>query len=275
MTVPELRSLYRDGRLLPFVGAGVSASVKWRDVDQERRGPTWDELVRRAAYELGFEDVQLVRARGTDLQILEYFRLQFSGYARLTNWLVRQMVPPDDALRESAIHSELVKMEKCSVIYTTNFDDFIERSFKLNHRPHKAVAIEEQMRTDNGIAEVVKFHGDWNHPDRMVLTESDYEKRMGFETPMDLRLWSDLLNRSILFLGYSFRDPNIAYLFRQVRERFAQLPNSTYGYRAHIVVPEPSHFEKRLFQERNIEVITIDSHDLTTQVATLLNDIRS
>ena len=275
MTVPELRSLYRDGRLLPFVGAGVSASVKWRDGDQERRGPTWDELVRRAAYELGFEDVQLVRARGTDLQILEYFRLQFSGYARLTNWLVRQMVPPDDALRESAIHSELVKMEKCSVIYTTNFDDFIERSFKLNHRPHKAVAIEEQMRTDNGIAEVVKFHGDWNHPDRMVLTESDYEKRMEFKTPMDLRLWSDLLNRSILFLGYSFRDPNIAYLFRQVRERFAQLPNSTYGYRAHIVVPEPSHFEKRLFQERNIEVITIDSHDLTTQVATLLNDIRS
>ena len=275
MTIPELRSLYRDGRLLPFVGAGVSASVKWRVGDQERRGPTWDELVGRAAYELGFEDIQLVRARGTDLQILEYFKLQFSGYARLTNWLVRQMDPPDDTLRESAIHSELVKMEKCSIIYTTNFDDFIERSFKLNQRPHKAVVIEEQMRTDNGIAEVVKFHGDWNHPDRMVLTESDYERRMEFKTPMDLRLWSDLLNRSILFLGYSFRDPNIAYLFRQVRERFAQLPNSTYGYRAHIVVPEPSRFEKRLFQERNIEVITIDSHDLTSQVATLLNDIRS
>ena len=275
MNVPELRSLYRDGRLLPFVGAGVSASVKWTVGEQECCGPSWDELVGRAAYELGFEDVQLVRARGTDLQILEYFKLQFSGYARLTNWLVRQMDPPDATLRGSAIHNELVEMKKCSVIYTTNFDDFIERSFKLNQRPHKAVAIEEQMRTDNGIAEVVKFHGDWNHPDRMVLTESDYERRMEFKTPMDLRLWSDLLNRSLLFLGYSFRDPNVAYLFRQVRERFAQLPNSTYGHRAHIVVQEPSHFEKRLFQERNIEVIAIDSRDPTRQVAALLNDIRS
>ena len=275
MILQELRSLYRDGRLLPFVGAGVSASVKWKVGDEERHGPSWDELVSRAACDLKFEDIQLVRARGTDLQILEYFKLMFDGYARLTNWLVRNMNPPDATLNESAIHNELVEMEKCSVIYTTNYDDFIERSFELHNRPHKAVAIEAHMRTNHGVAEVVKFHGDWNHPDRMVLTESDYERRMEFNTPMDLRLWSDLLNRSILFLGYSFHDPNVAYLFRQVKERFAQLPNTTHGHRAHIVVQEPSQFERRLFQERNIEVIAIDSHDPTTQVATLLNDIRS
>ena len=275
MIIPELRSLYRAGRLLPFVGAGVSTSVTWKVDEKDCHGPSWDELVGHAADELGFKNLQLIRARGTDLQILEYFRLQFSGYSRLTNWLVRDMNPTDDTLRESLIHNQLVRMKKCSVIYTTNFDDFIERSFKLHHRPHKAVAIEAHMRSDDGVAEVVKFHGDWNHPDRMVLTESDYERRMEFKTPMDLRLWSDLLNRSILFLGYSFRDPNVAYLFRQVKERFAQLPNTTHGHRAHIVVQEPSQFERRLFQERNIEVIDIDSHDPTTQVAALLNDIRS
>ena len=130
------------------------------------------------------------------------------------------------------------------------------------------------MGAEEGVAEVVKFHGDWNHPDRMVLTESDYEERMEFKTAMDLRLWSDLLNRTILFIGYSFRDPNVAYLFRQVKERFAGLPNSTDGYRAHIVVQEPSQFERQLFQARNIQVIAIDSRDPTTQVATLLASIR-
>lgn len=270
----ELRSLYRDGRLLPFVGAGVSASVTWTDGETECRGPSWDELVERAALELGFEDIQLVRARGTDLQILEYFKLQFDGHTRLTNWLVRDMNPSDSKLKKSAIHNELVEMEKCSVIYTTNFDDFIERSFKIHNRRHKAVAIEAHMRTEDGITEVVKFHGDWNHPERMVLTESDYERRMEFNTPMDLRLWSDLLNRSILFLGYSFRDQNVAYLFRQVNERFAQLPNTTSGHRAHIVVQEPSQFERRLFRERNMEVVAIDSHDPTTQIAELLYEIR-
>ena len=41
-------------------------------------------------------------------------------------------------------------------------------------------------------------------PIGMVLTESDYERRMEFNTPMDLRLWSDLLNRSLLFPRIQF-----------------------------------------------------------------------
>jgi len=271
----DLRSLYRDGRLLPFVGAGVSASVEWSDGEKILRGPSWEEIVNQAAAELGFEVPQLIRARGTDLQILEYFKLKFSGHTRLTNWLLKSMDPPDEAIRNSPIHSELAQMQSCSIIYTTNFDDFIERSFKLHGRPHQVVAIEEHMRTAAGTTEIVKFHGDWNHPDRMVLTESDYERRMAFSEPLDLRLWSDLLNRSVLFLGYSFRDPNVSYLFRQVKERFARLPNTSSGRRAYIVVQNPSQFERRLFQERNIEVIPIDGKERTEAVAAILNELRS
>lgn len=240
-----------------------------------RRGPSWEELVTQAARELGFDSAELVRARGTDLQILEYFKLKYSGHTRLTNWLLLNMKPPDSALKASAIHTELVEMAKCSVIYTTNFDDFIERRFRLEGRTCSVVAIEEHMRTAQGTTEIVKFHGDWDPPDRMVLTESDYEHRMEFKTPMDLRFWSDLLNRSVLFMGYSFRDPNVAYLFRQVQERFADLPNTSSGRRAYILVQEPSQFERRLFQERNIEVIAIDSHKPSESTAELLNEIRS
>lgn len=276
MSAPlELRTLYRDGRLLPFIGAGVSASVEWEKGGQIVRGPSWSELVDRAAKELGFDSADLIRARGTDLQILEYFKLHFSGHTRLTNWLLVNMRPPDEAILKSPIHNELAKMTHCRVIYTTNFDNFIERSLTLNHREHRAVAIEEHMRPGPDIAEVIKFHGDWDHPERMVLTESDYEKRMEFKEPMDLRLWSDLLNRSVLFLGYSFRDPNVAYLFRQVKERFKGLPNTSSGRRAYIVVQDPSKFERRLFQERNIEVVPIDGRGRTQAIADLLNEIRS
>jgi hypothetical protein len=184
------------------------------------------------------------------------------------------MNPPDNAIGNSPIHNELSQMRACSIIYTTNFDNFIERSFELKGRKHKAVAIEEHMRPEPDTTEIIKFHGDWNHPDRMVLTESDYESRMEFTGPMDRRLWSDLLNRSLLFLGYSFRDPNVAYLFRQVKDRFANLPNTSSGRRAYIVVQDPSQFERRLFQERNIEVVPIDSSGRTEAVAELLSDIR-
>lgn len=274
MSAPlELRTLYRDGRLLPFVGAGISASVEWNEGGTTRHGPSWHQLVNHAAEELGFQIPDLIRARGTELQILEYFKLHFSGHTRLTNWLLLNMRPPDDAIRSSPIHRELAQMTRCKIVYTTNFDDFIERSLALNNRKYRAVAIEEHMRPDPDTTEVIKFHGDWNHPDRMVLTESDYERRMEFKEVMDLRLWSDLLNRSVLFLGYSFRDPNVSYLFRQVKERFERLPNTSSGRRAYIIVQDPSQFERRLFQERNIEVVPIDGRAPTEAVAELLNDI--
>src|SRR5262245_28498487 len=112
MSLLELQSLYREGRLLPFVGAGISASVEWTDGTVPYRGPTWDDMVRQAAKELGFDPPELLRARGTDLQILEFYKLHFSGYSRLTNWLLLHMNPPDSALRSSLIHNELVQMVK-------------------------------------------------------------------------------------------------------------------------------------------------------------------
>jgi hypothetical protein len=161
MSAPlELRSLYRDGRLLPFIGAGVSASVEWPAAGGSGRGPSWEAMVDHAATELGFQAPQLIKARGTDLQILEYFKLKFSGHTRLTNWLLKSMNPPDEAILRSPIHNELAQMTVCNIVYTTNFDDFIERSFELHGRKHRAVAIEEHMRPEPGTTEVIKFHGD-------------------------------------------------------------------------------------------------------------------
>jgi hypothetical protein len=177
----ELKTLYRDGRILPFIGAGISASVEWIDGAVTKRGPSWGALVDRAAKELGFDSGDLLRVRGTDLQILEYYKLKFSGHTRLTNWLLLNMNPPDDAIKNSVIHNELAAMTNCLTMYTTNFDDFIERSLGLHSRAFQAVAIEEHMRRSSATTEVIKFHGDWNHPDRMVLTESDYERRDGIQ----------------------------------------------------------------------------------------------
>jgi len=88
MTCPtDLRRLYRDRRVIPFVGAGASMSVAWGP-DAKRRGPAWEEMVDQAAKILGSDDPELLRCRGSDLQILEYFKIMKGGFAPLTNWLV-------------------------------------------------------------------------------------------------------------------------------------------------------------------------------------------
>lgn len=270
---PELRDHYQEGRLMIFVGAGASMSVQWKDGDTLRRGPSWWELVDEAARQLGFSP-PLLRVRGTDLQILEYFRLKHGNAMKLNNWLVKTMAPPDAVLRDSKIHAELAKLEKCKLIYTTNYDNFIERSFGLHARPHRVVATEADMGISDGTCEIIKFHGDLEHPNQMVLSEADYHRRLRLDTEMDVRFLADLLGRSCLFIGYSFNDWNVAYIFRGLNDRFERLPRSRYGRRAFMVVPDPSNFERELFRDRNMDLIAVDGARITDQVAALLAELR-
>jgi len=272
---PQLKTLYNDGRLIPFIGAGVSMSVIWKLDGEDRRGPSWEELVDEAARQLKFEIPNLARVRGTDLQILEYFKLKHQGeFAKLTNWMVTNMMAPDSALEKSDIHKQLALMGKCNIYYTTNFDDFLERGLTAHGRQCEIVVTEADMGKMSPDCEVVKFHGDFNHPNMMVLSESDYEQRLAFKTAMDYRLRSHVMGRAVLFIGYSFRDPNVAYLFRLINEQFKALPTSLSGKRAYIATPDPSDFEISLFNNRNIEVLPVEGLDMTESITELLKDIR-
>src|SRR5262249_3277773 len=121
--------------------------------------------------------------------------------------------------------------------------------------------------------EIVKFHGDLNNPDRMVLSETDYERRLRFAEVEDQRLRSDMLGRAILFIGYSFRDRNVSYLFRLANDQFGALPVTANGRRAYIIVADPSDFEYSLFRDRNIEVIPIVGSRRTQGVVDILNGL--
>lgn len=274
-SLTRLRKHYQEGRLIPFIGAGVSMSVRWKEGTEDKRGPSWEELVNQAARELDFDEPDLLRVRGTDIQILEYFRIKKKNETQsLKNWLHKSMQPPEDALRESPILRELARLKKCNLIYTTNFDDFIERAFKIHKRQCSVVAVESEMGNGTNICEVVKFHGDLNHPSQMVLSESHYESRLTLSNAMDYRLIGDMLGRVLLFLGYSFRDLNVSYLFRLINKQFSSSEHSQKDPRAYIVVPEPSDFEIELFRDRNIEVIPVSSGNITRDIAGLLKSLR-
>jgi hypothetical protein len=269
---PELKRLYNQGRVLPFVGAGASMSVKWTN-GSEKRGPSWSDMVAEAVRILGYGDPELLRMRGTDLQILEYFRVKRGNFAPLTNWMVRNMDAPDVAIKSSEIHSALSALGRCNIFYTTNYDDFLERALQLNGRNVETVATEANMGFNTSAVQVVKFHGDFNNPDEMVVSEGQYFRRMRLESQMDLKLRSDLFGRAVLFVGYSFRDINIAYLFQNVNDVFKNLPNSFSGKRAYIIVNNPSDFENRLFHQRNMEVIPTYGDDRTGPTAEILRDM--
>lgn len=276
-TVPsELKKLYRQGRVVPFIGAGASMSFQWKRTDSEgvHRGPSWSEMVDEACRLMGYSDPELLRYRGTDLQILEFFSQKKGNFAPLTNWLVRKFDVPDEAIKLSAVHTALAALENSRIFYTTNYDDLLERSLRLANRPVKVVARERDMAASDNV-EVVKFHGDFDNPDLMVLSEGHYYKRLRLDARLDFKLRSDLLNRVALFVGYSFRDLNVGLLFDQMNELFKTLPDSDTGKRAYIVVNNPSDFEYTLFQKRNIEILPTYGDKQTETLVEILEEIAS
>ena len=209
----DLRRLYRDRRVIPFIGAGASMSVSWGN-SPKQRGPAWEEMVNEAARLLGASEPNLLRCRGTDLQILEYLKITKGGFAPLTNWLSLQFSTATDAdILASPIHAELADLDRCNIYYTTNYDDFIERALLRSGRTAHITSSELNISHDRTFVEVVKFHGDFNTPDQMVLSELQYMERMRLESPMDFKLRADILGRAVLFIGYSFRDQNVNYTF--------------------------------------------------------------
>src|SRR6516162_1943371 len=98
------------------------------------------------------------------------------------------MQPSDDDLRNSILHRSLASLEACRLLYTTNRDDFIERAMMLHGRAVVSIASEHDLSQMLAETQVVKFHGDFNRPETMVLSERDYERRMRLEDAMDLKL---------------------------------------------------------------------------------------
>ncbi len=248
-------------------------AVRWKVDGLDVTGPSWRDMVAEACRILGYEDAELLRMRGSDLQILEYFAIRKGNFAPLTNWLVRRLNATDQDLENSTLHSALASLEKCHVYYTTNYDDFVERSIKISGRNTKAITSERDIPFAKDVVQVVKFHGDFNSPDKMVLSENHYYRRMNLDSPLDLKLRSDLLNRVALFVGYSFSDLNIGLLFEQMNSALSSLPDSNSGKRAYIVAHNPSEFEYSLFEKRNISIIPTFGHDRTSATSEVLREM--
>jgi XTP/dITP diphosphohydrolase len=83
------------------------------------------------------------------------------------------------------------------LIYTTNYDQIIERAFKLKKRDCYTVAnIDDIATAPIGATRVVKFHGTFSADESLVLTESSYFNRLEFESAIDIQLRADTLGQA-------------------------------------------------------------------------------
>jgi hypothetical protein len=257
MTAPTsdweaLRDLRAKGKLVPFVGAGLSRLLGL---------PSWSQLIDLIAEELGY-DPEVFKCNGDALQLAEYYVATKGSIGPLRSVMDRRFNPADDAIRASRAHGALVKMD-LPLIYTTNYDGIIERAFELQKRRYHTIAnIDDIATAPSGVTHVVKFHGTFSDDASLVLTESSYFERLQFESAIDLKLRADTLARTLLFVGYSLGDVNIRYMLYKLHKLKEQVkPGRERTPSAYLTTFGTGDIQRTLLARWDVEIIDLDPID--------------
>lgn len=106
-----------------------------------------------------------------------------------------------------------------ATFWTTNYDKLIEGALNQKGKRYdvKATCSSLTRRVKGADAVIYKMHGDVESPDSIVLIRDDYERYSYRQHPFINALTGDLMNKTFLFLGFSFSDPNFSYISSLLR----------------------------------------------------------
>ncbi|MEO1450190.1 MAG: SIR2 family protein, partial [Bacteroidota bacterium] len=222
--------------------------------------PSWDRLIDRLATDLDMEKKSF-RQMGDHLMLAEYYKLN-KGIGPLRSWMDRKWHNTDKVdISKSRIHQLIVELD-FPIIYTTNYDRWIEFAYNEYQRPyHKIADVSDLKDIREGVPQIIKFHGDFDNDGSIVLTESSYFERLDFETPLDIKLRADVLGRSILFIGYSLSDINIRFLLYKLNKLWERANNQGSKPRSFILLMKPNPVQERVLEHRGITTLISDHLD--------------
>lgn len=107
--------------------------------------------------------------------------------------------------------SELKKVRKnIGSIITTNYDKLIENIFEFNP------LVGNDILLSNPYGSVYKIHGCISQPDKIIISENDYQKFGQQYELIRAQLLSLFIHNPIIFLGYSVSDENIRQLLKTI-----------------------------------------------------------
>ncbi len=201
--VKELRA----GTAAVFAGAGLSAPANFVD---------WVGLLSPLAAALGLD----ASREHENLVALAQYHVNENGMNRAG--LHKRLLEEFPSHIDPTENHRLLARLPIPVFWTTNYDKLIERSLdeagKIADTKHRVDQLAfTKPRRD---ATVFKMHGDVEHPAEAVLTKDDYERYPTERGAFVNALTGDLVSKTFLFLGFSFKDPNLDYVLARIRTTF-------------------------------------------------------
>ena len=185
-----------------FAGAGLSMDSGYVD---------WKDLLREFIKDLGLDpDAE------TDLVTIAQFHCnQVGGKGALTQRIFDEF----SKIKAPTDNHRILSHLPIQSYWTTNYDKLIETALiEAKKVPDIKYTVKHLAvtRLDRDVA-IYKMHGDIDHPTEAVISKDDYESYPDKMGAYVAALRGDLIERTFLFLGLSFADPNLDFILSRVR----------------------------------------------------------
>lgn len=146
------------------------------------------------------------------------------GKGELAASIMRQL---DQAVELQACHRALARIN-LQRVYTTNFDNLLERMYEEANIPYVVIRKDEDLANlPPNHMQVVKIHGDVSD---LVVTTRGFAEFFEARGALANELSAEMLKKPFLFIGHSYSDPNIQEIVR----RAGQLAGS--GKHRHYII---------------------------------------
>ena len=282
----------RDGRVIPFLGAGASMvhrppSAGW--VPSEGTFlPSGGELARYLAERSNFPSKETRDL--DDLAKVSSYTADVSGRPLLRQRLRAAL---SGNYQCGALHRFLAAIPAHMLIVVTNYDTLLEDAFREAGKPFDLVVYAADRPSiansllwwENGAdtpvtveanqfdlnlskgSVIYKMHGTvWpagQQWDNFVITEEDYVEFLSRMTTnsssaVPAQFYQHSRNRSFLFLGYSLRDWNLRVVLRNLRRAMVGGGDNADTIPSWAIQREPSALEQRLWGRRNVDIFDMD-----------------
>jgi hypothetical protein len=258
-----------EGTASIFAGAGLSIPSGF---------VKWSELMTEIALDLGL-DINIEK----DLISIAQFHVNENRTRSKLNRMILEEFTEDTAETEN--HKIIARLPLSS-IWTTNYDELIEKSFIKENKIVDVKYTNEQILTTKPKRDIViyKMHGDVNQPNDAILTKEQYEQYHQTHEPFINALTGELTTKTFLFVGFSFSDPNLDYVLSRLNFRFREAKRQHYCFIKKPILGDSQNPDQATF-DYNIRRQTLAINDLKrygikslqiesySDITTILNEI--
>ena len=243
-----------NNRVIPFVGAGFSKNA---DIPAGLSMPDWNEIGKLVASEITGYDYD-----NNAIDALSYYEDLYSR-TKLVEFLMKEL--HFGKIQPGATYKAFCELFT-GTICTTNFDSLLEDEMILLHRPVSVIVTKDRLTIGNtDESKIIKLHGDFNHPDKMVITENDYDMYIERNPIFATYIANLFITNTMLLIGYSFDDNDFRGIWQIINSRLGNMTQPAY-----CVMVNASQEKIARYRRRNIRVINLDGE--TKNYKNILHD---